>query len=326
MIKKNQEEFVRCNILKWHQKGYTGKGMVAVVLDDGAKPYPWMTYARVEVGVVAKGGHAISVARVIHEVAPDAEIVMLPFINGASAEQQKASIDWIIKNKPDVVCCSFTSYSSEFMRLKGTGIPCVCASGNDGDNDYDDENGVNCPANEEWTFSTGALEQYHDGIANYSNGGKMLDNISYTDIWIPRVEKVLAETDTYIMSFNGTSCGAPMKSGMFLLYLQRCEELGYSPTIPELKSFAHSSVIDYYGVGFDYKSGHGLFILPGEIPLTRIELAIGSNKILVNGEEVFTDVPAQVINGRTVLPLRTVADALKAKRVNYDKGVVTLIF
>ena len=56
----------------------------------------------------------------------------------------------------------------------------------------------------------------------------------------------------------------------------------------------------------------------------KIELIIGSNKITVSGEEAELDVPAQVIEGRTVIPLRAVAEAL-GKEVFWDgKGLIAM--
>ncbi|MBQ6794964.1 MAG: copper amine oxidase N-terminal domain-containing protein [Clostridia bacterium] len=56
---------------------------------------------------------------------------------------------------------------------------------------------------------------------------------------------------------------------------------------------------------------------------TTISLAIGSDQLVVNGEAVTIDVPAQIINDRTMIPVRAVAESFgcnvnwnqKAKRV-----------
>lgn len=53
----------------------------------------------------------------------------------------------------------------------------------------------------------------------------------------------------------------------------------------------------------------------GEEPF--IVLEIGSTRAVVNGQEVTLDVPAQIIDGRTMVPLRFVADALN-RRVDYE--------
>lgn len=47
-------------------------------------------------------------------------------------------------------------------------------------------------------------------------------------------------------------------------------------------------------------------------------LALEPVRVFVNGNEVIGDTPAQVINGRTMVPIRFVAEALGAE-VNYDQ-------
>ncbi|MBO5453661.1 MAG: copper amine oxidase N-terminal domain-containing protein [Clostridia bacterium] len=44
--------------------------------------------------------------------------------------------------------------------------------------------------------------------------------------------------------------------------------------------------------------------------LTTIELTVGSDKLYINGEETVIDVPAFVQNGRTLVPVRAVSEAL----------------
>jgi hypothetical protein len=46
---------------------------------------------------------------------------------------------------------------------------------------------------------------------------------------------------------------------------------------------------------------------------TELYLEIGSNMAFLNGEQIFIDVPPQIINGRTLVPLRLVSEALGAK-------------
>lgn len=50
---------------------------------------------------------------------------------------------------------------------------------------------------------------------------------------------------------------------------------------------------------------------------TSIELILGSNIMLKNGEEIILDVPAKAIDGRTLVPVRAISEALDAK-VNWN--------
>lgn len=57
----------------------------------------------------------------------------------------------------------------------------------------------------------------------------------------------------------------------------------------------------------------------------NITMPIGSNKVLVNGNLITLDAPARLINGRTMVPLRFVSEALNAKVVwNGNLGAVYL--
>jgi hypothetical protein len=51
----------------------------------------------------------------------------------------------------------------------------------------------------------------------------------------------------------------------------------------------------------------------GQVLTVKIELPIGEKKMIVNGREEPIDVPAQIIAGRTMVPLRFVAEALGAE-------------
>lgn len=57
---------------------------------------------------------------------------------------------------------------------------------------------------------------------------------------------------------------------------------------------------------------------------TVIKLVIGSDVALVNGVEVKLDVPAEVSNNRTLVPIRFIAQTLKQK-VEYDDASKTII-
>ena len=51
---------------------------------------------------------------------------------------------------------------------------------------------------------------------------------------------------------------------------------------------------------------------------TEISLTIGSNIMLKNGKKIELDVPAKVINDRTLVPIRAVSEGLGA-RVEWDE-------
>jgi hypothetical protein len=55
-------------------------------------------------------------------------------------------------------------------------------------------------------------------------------------------------------------------------------------------------------------------LILGLVLATTLSAAAGSDaiKLIVNGKEIYTDVPPQVINGRTMIPARPLAEALGA--------------
>ena len=57
-----------------------------------------------------------------------------------------------------------------------------------------------------------------------------------------------------------------------------------------------------------------------ETDLAGIIIKIGAKEISVCGENIPIDVPAQIINGRTLLPLRAIAEALNQKVNYFDDG------
>ena len=56
----------------------------------------------------------------------------------------------------------------------------------------------------------------------------------------------------------------------------------------------------------------------------KIRISIGSNKLYKNDSEKVLDVPAQLINDRTMVPVRAIAEAFGSK-VNWDNGTRTVI-
>ena len=57
---------------------------------------------------------------------------------------------------------------------------------------------------------------------------------------------------------------------------------------------------------------------------TKIEITIGENKLIKNGEEIELDVPAKLINDRTLVPVRAVSEGLNAK-VDWDGELFRVI-
>lgn len=46
-------------------------------------------------------------------------------------------------------------------------------------------------------------------------------------------------------------------------------------------------------------------------------------KLVINGQQVYTDVPPQIVNGTTLVPIRIISETLGAK-VNWDSNTQTV--
>lgn len=55
-------------------------------------------------------------------------------------------------------------------------------------------------------------------------------------------------------------------------------------------------------------------------------MKVNSTSVYVNGQEFILDVPVKEIDGRTLVPLKFVADFLKAENVNYDPKTEEVTF
>jgi len=269
MLEKNRKEFERCRITDYHAAGKLGQEITVVVLDDGGKLFDFMgDYCKCPLGVnLDSKGHAVCVARVIHEVAPQAKIISLPYTR-ATIKQKKVAIDWILEHKDevDIVNCSFREGPREFFKnLQALNIPVVCASGNDNKEDW-----IAYPARYSWTIAVGALEEYRDKVAGYSNEGPELDCLGYTNIWIPL-------PNGKAMEFNGTSCAAPMVAGMLALLMSAIER---KLSGAEAKEIIKNNCIDYYKEGHDWRSGWGLFVLP---KLSEVSKLFKTSKVIKIG-------------------------------------------
>lgn len=256
MIANNKAEFEKCNILKWREAGYTGNGTTVVVLDTPHKPYPHTNVIDPFKDNNTSYGHKGQVAQVIREVAPDAKIVVFSWTKSGKQE----IVDWIAEHEKEITCINVSlalnTSLDVFEQLKNFDIPVFLATGN-GSKDK-----VQKAATYDWLISVGAWEEHRDKRASYSNYGKELDIVTYTNIYIT--------TTKTTMLFNGTSCATPMASSMLAIYTDWRIKNGLPKlTRKEAYDFVTTSVVDKNTAGFDNESGYGLFVLPKEIPTIK---------------------------------------------------------
>lgn len=253
MIDKNRAEFINMNVLKWREAGYTGKGSTVVVLDTPHKPYPHTNVVDLFNDNNSMYGHKGQVAQVIREVAPDSEIIVFSWTKSKKQE----IIDWIKEHESEIdvinVSLALNTSLDMFKQLESVDVPIFLSTGN-GSKDK-----IQTMAKEDWLIAVGAWEEHRDNKALYSNYGEGIDIVAYTNIYItaPKGE----------INFNGTSCSAPVASSLVAIYNGFRKKQGLSKmTRAEAFEFVKVNTVDKLEKGFDIKSGHGLLILPAEIP------------------------------------------------------------
>ena len=79
-------------------------------------------------------------------------------------------------------------------------------------------------------------------------------------------------------------------------------------------------VFEAYGAIVEWKDETKEVIIKGD---TEIVLKIGSNVMKVDGKEVVLDVAPQIINHRTLVPIRAISEGLN-KKVNWNNDTKTV--
>jgi len=257
MLNENKEVAEKYNLLQWHEKGYTGKGIRIALFDQGAyirenmKSYCTCPFNERD----SAPTHGSNVAAVIHEFAPEAQIFILRFLN-ASLEEQIRNAKWIADpaNKIDLISCSCimgTDKDTEnhWKVLKDSGIPTFCAAGNGGDEK--DKNDVYAPASYDWTYAIGGIAEALEAKVCYSNYGDFLTCMTYASPYIQN------ETGR-IYAVSGTSFCQPQACALAAIFLQVGKQYGIKHTRDSLLKLIAANCKDSYDAGNDIMSGYGL--------------------------------------------------------------------
>lgn len=257
LIKENYKVLNIVNATQWHNAGYTGKNITVVIIDSNGKPRNHMKEYYIDhFNDQNETGHGSNVGYVIHLLAPDAKIIFL------DKRYRERNYEWIKQNKHNIDLINISQaglagiQTPQYEKYKDLGIPIICASGNDGF-----ENHISYPANYDWTIAIGAYHwrpegAYGNHVPAYSNKGEKLDAVAPAEYY-------MMDDNGRTWLVDGTSYASPTVTGMLACYLQLIKEMGLpNPSTEELRHFIHNNCKDMYTEGHDYKSGHGLFILP----------------------------------------------------------------
>ena len=299
MIEENRAEFEKAGILKWHEAGYKGQGIRVAVLDSQphlpeymAKTGKYHDIFNESKDTAADNGHCAYVARVIHEVAPEADIYMFYADPG---------IKYIQSHKGEF---DIANLSMSILKYPDLGIPLCASSGNEGDIDCRDKiAGAD-------VILVGAWYESVDHRTEYSNGGDALTCVGYTNIHVP------TPTPGYTVPFGGTSCATPFVTGLLALWMSKVGP----KSLAECKEFIKDNCVDKASPGKDDGSGYGLFVLPDPDEVSEevkevdemavIKMKLGSDVATVDGKTVKLDTVPFVKDSRTFVPIRFIAENL----------------
>lgn len=303
----NKDLLIKCGLAKWHEAGFTGKGIRVAVYDS----QPFLTeemksYASIpqaEFPAEAES-HNTNVAKCLHEAAPEAEIFCL----SAMTTDNEKNADWIIANDIDLISSSFTPpaplVGERFKKLKESGIVMLDAAGNEG------EDSISTLAAEDWVIAVGAADVSGESRTSYSNFGIELDCLAY----IPKI------TTKYYpdgVRLSGTSFSQPFAAGMIACYMQYAKENGLPYDRAAIKQFISENCKDIYSEGKDIQSGFGVLTMPDVpkkppfVPLPpeqnwNDEKLLTTTRLLLNGKEKVVQTIQH--EGHNYIKLRDLAD------------------
>lgn len=344
-IKQNLKEFALSGILRWHEAGYTGKG-IRIANMEGTDPSLWFFEGKVKdpfgnIAGVGRNYHGHQTADILHQVAPDADIYILSSAgefssNNASGDFIDVSIPFMEQGGIHLVNASLKGIDNKILneRIKKAqekGIAFITSAGNEA------ERGVGSYARSEVWIAIGAVHLSEKGEilpARYSSIGPEVDFVQFGNLYI---HDARPRHKGRVFPVQGTSFSSPMLCGMLALVQQFFQEkAGRTLYQDEIYEFIKDYSVDLNRFDRDEYTGYGLFVLPknpddininkylrktDDNPvgfLRKIELKIGEKEYYVNGTERIMDVAPFIKNNRTFVPIRFIAEALGCK-VDWDE-------
>ena len=278
MYPENKQIFDFLNITNYHEKGFTGKGIIISVFDRNFIPEDVVDYVRFgdqvkPMPLVSNSlrrwsedgnDHGVVVLDVIRQVAPDATVYFM------GDGQFSTFMGRAERVKSDIVTISQGLQAYAEQASKESKAILLASAGNDGIHGQ-----VLTPAREKEWVAVGAGRLQNNGTverASYSTVGEGLEILALSGI---TVKGATGEKRV----FRGTSCSSPVAAAMLALYMQ-----AKKMDREEARAFLHENAYDMYEEGRDHKTGYGLFKLPEDIP--ELEEVIDVSE----SEKQFTDI------------------------------------
>jgi subtilisin family serine protease len=286
-----QKQLEYSNIPAWHEAGYTGRGINVMNLET-------------------PGGHGSACSQRVKDAAPDATV----YETGLSSRTENG--EYIATCKYDGKTYTLEEFIKEYkirLVIRSTGgrvkdeiksafwqrlidkynVILVTPSGNEG------VKRITSAFPKSVAIYVGACGLSDSGVVkvkNYSGRGEEVDFVNFTG------------------NLEGTSFAAPYTAGMIALLLQKNPNM----TWLEAKEYLKMHSKDLETDGHDINTGWGVPVM-GK-PEIMITMWIGKNYMSVDGRQVTLDQAPQIVKetGRTLVPIRAIAEALGAK-VEWDE-------
>lgn len=250
LIEYNKRVYKALGVSKWHEAGITGEGVKVAVIGYGAcipEHKPYVT----NMPNVLKGSYHDG-DEIIHEIAPDAEIFGLNFLDKNSWKFEKC-LEWCLDNNIDVICTSIRKnlWNDDCKRLSRELWDNNCIMIDSSDNEYT-KNSMKYPALDPHWFCVGAFDERANDRAGYSSWGDVLDCVMYTGLAVQRAYKQW-------IPITHTSGATQPVAGMAAL-LKQTQNI----TPEEFKNYIRDNSIRLKSKDWEPHTGWGLFIL-GEV-------------------------------------------------------------
>ena len=359
---KNKEIFEMLNITAWHDAGYTGEGVNIMEL-EGANPNNPQFDGKLTNDFKKDLGeddyensHGSHVFDVIHQVCPDANL----FVGSTSASYGGGKVSGTVMDKTipyieekniHLVGASLGGYNEEELneelrRLKNNGHAFFTSAGNMG------EDGAGEFAQSGEWINVGAVHLRHDKPyrPSYSSIDEVLDFTCFSNLYVQS-----DKSPDYWFPQQGTSFSNPLLMGMAGLVNDKAiKDIGRGLYQDEIYNMFKDFALDLGKIGHDEYYGHGLVILPNPEDLNITDYVLhdvekneeieikqnydntlkmypktastnGSISYFLNDDMYNMDVVPIIRNGRTLVPIRFVAEAMGCKvDWNEDKQEVII--
>ena len=260
----NKKEMDITGVKLWHDLGYTGKGINIANLEHTATDAAHFNGKFHDPFGISSGyGHGALVMSVMHQVAPESNLYILPtgvsYVGGVVGGSFAKKTIPFIKERIDVVGQSMSSrtimrFRDKLIEEQHDNSTWLVSAGNNGYERF------NKKAHNNVRIAIGAVHLMHNGNivrARYSSIDDELDFMGFSNL------DTINPNGSIRRNTTGTSFSNPFVCGMVALVKQFFyEKTGVRLNQRQMFRFMKDNCIDLGDSGHDKYYGHGLFVLP----------------------------------------------------------------